>query len=109
LDKAIKSDILENWSKALKESIDGYRYFLKCFDRFSLNTFGELNIPWPSEANGFDYLIATSTQPRNREGIDVLTIDEIAEYAVNRDYIKPNIAHGIKTFQDEAILFKLMG
>lgn len=107
LDKEIKSDILENWRKALKESANGYRYFSKFCCRFSLNKVGELDIPWPTEANQFDYLIATSTQPRNRKGIDVLTVDEIAEYAVNRGYLKPNIAHGIKTFQDAAILQKL--
>lgn len=71
---------------------------------YSCTSQGKLEIPWPAELKDFDFLIATSTQPRTRNGISELTIQEIADHVPNREYLKPNISHGITTYRDDEIL-----
>jgi hypothetical protein len=99
-----RSDIPSKWSLALNENQSGSNYFSQNAASYSCTTQGELEIPWPAELEWLDFLIATSTQPRNREGIDELTIQEIADHVPNREYLKPNISHGITTYQDNEIL-----
>lgn len=106
-DEQTKTDILKKWEHTLKENKDGHLYFAKAPNKFNLNIRGELEISWPTEAEGLDYLIATSTQPRNRAGVSKLTIQEIADHVSNRDYFKHNLDNEISTYQDNDILTAL--
>lgn len=103
VDSQLKSDILNNWGAALNESQAGYLYFAQRPEKYCLTLQGELLIPWPRESDAVDYLIATSTQPRNRGDVPLLTIQEIANHVSNRDYFRQNMRHGITTYQDESI------
>jgi hypothetical protein len=102
--KEKKNDVFDKWSQALSENQSGSKYFSQNPASYSCTSQGELEIPWPVELKGLDFLIATSTQSRNRNGISELTIQEIADHVPNREYLKPNISHGITTYQDDEIL-----
>lgn len=100
----VRADILSKWGLALNENKIGSSCFLQDAAAYSCTTQGELEIPWPVELKALDFLIATSTQPRNREGIKDLTITEITDHISNREYFIPNFLRGIGTNQDREIL-----
>lgn len=99
-----RDDILDRWSQALNENKAGSNYFLQNTSSYSCTTQGELEIPWPPELEGLDFLIATATLPKNRESVVNLTPQEIANHITNREYFIPNFLSGIGTFQDREIL-----
>lgn len=104
LDENIRTDILQKWKVELERNPRGYEYFINNTERYSVKISGELDVPWPSEAAGFDFLIATATKEKKREGAGLITPQEIAQHVKNRPYFYPNIEHGIVTFEDAEIL-----
>ncbi len=98
-----KESILSAWEHSLKENPAGYTEFISKHNNYSLSNKGEFLFDFPSEASKLDFLIAISTKPENKEGIEYLTVEEIAIHVKNRDYFYPNIKHGITTFQDDDI------
>jgi hypothetical protein len=99
-----KEHILNEWVAEFKKNEVGYNKFILSPELYSLKKTGELDIPWPKELGDLDFLIATSTMPLKRDGIEEITPLEIANYLTNRDYFYPNIENGIKTYQDDEIL-----
>ena len=99
-----REKILSNWSQALRQNARGFDHFAQHVVAYSCTLQGELEIPWPTEIEKFDFLLATSTQPRNRTDIVQLTIQEITSHIVNREYFIPNFLRNIGTYQDRDIL-----
>ncbi|GAB3667559.1 hypothetical protein GCM10028791_43260 [Echinicola sediminis] len=100
-----KNSLRESWETEMKKNDDGYDVFVKNPSLFSMTKSGELDIPWPEGLNDMDFLLATSTKPKDKEKKNqIVNPKEIAEYIPNREYIIPNIKHGIRTFQDEEVL-----
>jgi hypothetical protein len=102
-----RNDILDQWSEAFKENKVGSDCFLQNGAFYSCTPQGELEIPWPVELKELDFLIATSTQPRNRAGVTDLTVQEITDHVINREYFIPNFLRGIGTCQDKEILARI--
>jgi hypothetical protein len=98
-----KMSVLERWSKEFRLNPKSYESFVSNPLLSAVRPTGELNIPWPKGAGGFDFLIATANKPVLREGVGELTAKEIANRVSGRDYFWPNQAHGISTYQDEEI------
>ncbi|UII31244.1 hypothetical protein LVD17_23415 [Fulvivirga ulvae] len=103
IDKSARTHILEQWQNELQMNEPGYRYFSNNTERYSVHSTGELDAPWPEEAAAFDFLIATATKEKKREGVSEVTAEEIARHVSNRPYFHPNLEHGISTYQDEGI------
>lgn len=104
----LKSSILAGWSKELEKNETGYNTFIEDPSIYSMSVEGEFQIPWPKEITDLDFLVATSTRPKLREGVSSLTAEEIAKHVKNREYFYPNIEHGITTYQDDEIKNFLM-
>lgn len=103
IDDYTRLHILEQWQNELQANEPGYRYFSNNTERYSVHSTGELDAPWPQEAVDFDFLIATATKEKKREGVSKVTAEEIARHVHNRPYFHPNLKHGISTYQDEEI------
>lgn len=100
----LKDTILEKWSLAMQENKPGYTEFVKSPNNYGLSHLGEFLFDYPKEATELDFLIATATRPKNRDGIMDLSIKEIANFVSNRNYFSKNIENGISTFQDKGIM-----
>ena len=103
IDQSQKEDILNKWEENLKDNTGRYRTFARQSSLYNVSLKGELLINWPSNAENIDFLIATYTKPKARNGIEKITAEEIASYVENRPYFWPNIKHGITTYQDDEI------
>lgn len=103
VDQVSREEILFNWESALLENEDQYKQFVSDSAAYSVSRQGELEISWPTGLENFDYLIATSTKPKIREGTGT-SINEIATHIGNRNYFIPNFLSGIGTYQDRGIL-----
>lgn len=104
LEENVRTNILHKWKVELERNQRGYEYFINNTERYSVKISGELDVPWPSEAADFDFLVATATKEKKRDGAVVITPQEIAQHVKNRPYFYPNVEHGIATFEDEEIL-----
>lgn len=102
IEENIKNYILLKWAAAYEGSV-GFAGCGDGFEAYCVRKTGELDIPWPPEAKGFDFLIATATKAKLRRGITELSVEEIVAYLDQRPYFYPNQAHGITTCQDDAI------
>lgn len=102
VEDSIRKSILTDWKKELEKN-EEYLSCDKDFKEYCVKPSGELDIPWPAEANEFDFLLAAATKPQLRQGVDELTHEEIAQYVGSRPYFGPNVAHGITTYQDDFI------
>lgn len=101
LSDEVKNILKESWETELKKNKAGYEEFVKAPSVYSMTKFGELDIPWPENLGYIDFLLATSTKPRDEEGKNrIITPKELAKYIPNREYVFPNIKNGIRTFQD---------
>lgn len=105
LDETIERKYFEKWLKALKESENGYVQFRKEFKSYSIRENGSLKISWPTNAAGYDFIIATSTMP---ELLSKLSVEEIASNVSQRNYFFENIGRGIRTFEDELIIAEMI-
>lgn len=103
---AIKESILEQWDAQLRKNLIGYSVFSEAPELYSLKLSGELDIPWPSECDELDFLIATSTRLQHEDkSTNWPSIEEIANWADReREYFSPNREKEIFTFQDKEIL-----
>ncbi|MBD8489188.1 hypothetical protein IFO69_10565 [Echinicola sp. CAU 1574] len=100
-----KNSLRDRWEIEMKKNGDGYKVFINKPELYSMTKSGELDIPWPEGLDDLDFLLATSTRPRDEKGDNrIIPPKEIAEYIPNREYVIPNIMSGIRTFQDEEVL-----
>ncbi|MCC5916517.1 MAG: restriction endonuclease subunit S [Cryomorphaceae bacterium] len=67
----------------------------------SVNRNGQLQIPWSSEFNNFDFIISTSTKPNSDSYPDSKRLIEI--FKQDDKYFRKNVDSGISTFQDKEI------
>lgn len=107
LSDSLRNDLTNYWHEKLQENSVGYKSFAERPSLFSCNERGLLDISWQEELNNLDFLIATSTLPKLRDGVKELTVPEIANHIDNRAYFYENRKVGITTFQDEEILEEL--
>lgn len=102
------AQLKKNWLEKVKSTEDKHDKIKGIFEApeaYMLTTKGELDIPWPEGLDDMDFLLATSTKPRDEKGKSrLITPKEIAKYIPNREYVIPNIECGIRTFQDEEVL-----
>jgi len=107
------ADVVRNWWTKL------YQTYSKTFDHLQyridesempvIDKDGFLQIPWTTEMDDFDFLIATPVVPRPKR---LLTSKEIAEQMIAknyRTYFDKNRENDIQTFQDIEILEHLNG
>ncbi|WP_186758196.1 hypothetical protein [Echinicola salinicaeni] len=91
--------------KSTEDKHDKIKGIFEAPEAYMLTATGELEIPWPEGLDDLDFLLATSTKSGDENGINrIITPKKIAKYIPNRDYVIPNIKHGIRTFQDEEVL-----
>lgn len=107
LGDSLRNDLTDYWHERLQENSVGYKSFAQQPYSFSCSKQGILDISWQEELNNLDFLIATSTLPKLRDGVKELTVPEIANHIDNRAYFHENRKVGITTFQDEEILEEL--
>jgi len=100
----IKTEILGHWKEEMIKNKRGHYLLQREYELFSLKASGELAIPWPKEADGFDFLMSAATRPQLRKGIQILNEPEIALFVHQREYFEANRKHGIKTYQDDIII-----
>ncbi|MBL6448428.1 hypothetical protein JMN32_19095 [Fulvivirga sp. 29W222] len=103
IESSTKAYILSQWQNELMSNPAGYQYFKSNTQRYCVHPTGELDSPWPDEAVDFDFLIATATKEKKRDGVNEISPLEVAKYVQNRPYFYPNVENGISTFQDEEI------
>ncbi|HSJ66755.1 MAG TPA: hypothetical protein VK921_03730 [Anditalea sp.] len=104
----IKSIILQQWKAEMLKNKSGHDLFLHEYAQYSLKATGELDIPWPKEADGFNFLLSASTRPRFRKEVNFLDEAEIARFIHQREYFETNKKLGIITYQDENISEKAL-
>lgn len=100
----------EMWLAEIKLTPDPHNLLeeiLTQLKEYTLTEYCELDIDWPAGCDEFDFLLATSTRPKLRDGVERLTPKEIAAFVGNRPYFHENGANGIMTYQDENILANL--
>jgi len=68
---------------------------------------GLLKIDWPPDTDSFDFLLATPTVPNPRKPLTPKAIAKKMIEANYSEYFDNNIAHNIRTFQDEEIMADL--
>jgi hypothetical protein len=95
----------EKWKKALEATPDEHEVLPGLKERlteYGLNAHYELQIDWPTELEEYDFLLCTSTKPEENA-----SVEKIAKNVFNRPYFFANLAHGIKTHQDQDIIDEL--
>jgi hypothetical protein len=109
-------ELAKSWRLGMGNKLSSHKLLKPIHnDPYSLlNKDGMLNIAWPRTCNnnapldGYDYLLATQTLPRHKDGENKYpSAEEIAEYInfeSNEDYFTQNRNAGITTFQDKEIL-----
>ena len=105
------ADIIRNrWTQLYQKynkTFDHLQYRIDDNEAPVIDKDGFLQIPWTSEMNDFDFLIATPVVPKPKR---LLTSKEIAEQMTQkkyRTYFDNNRENNIQTFQDLEILENL--
>jgi hypothetical protein len=104
IDQEVRDFLLTKWKLNLENNSTAFKNIVLHHSDFAISKSGEFSFPWPEGLNDYNFIIATATRPRLREGIAELTVDEISKHIPNRHYFLPNRKHGIITYQDEEIL-----
>lgn len=100
------ADLIRNkWQQLYQTyiSFNPATYNISPDDVKMIDQHGFLQLPWTKQMNEFDFLLATPTVPDPRRG---LSATEIANKMNDKNYwsyFNNNVAHGIRTFQDDEI------
>ncbi len=109
LDKNVAQSIRQIWQNELKQTPHTNNRVEQVFaekKEYIITEFGELDIKWPENIPDLDFLLATTTKTRHRNGnLEWPTSEEIADWVdKERKYFTPNHTNGITTFQDTEVL-----
>lgn len=103
----VNADLIRNrWQQLYQNysSFDPSIYNISSDDISVIDRHGFLELPWTEQMNDYDFLLATPTVPDPHR---VLSAAEIAIKMNDKNhwsYFTNNVAHGIRTFQDDEII-----